>query len=111
MVQIIAKLLITVLAILFVANFIPGIEVAGLYTALLIALVLGLINLTIKPILFVLTLPITLLSLGLFTFVLNGLLFWFVASFVEGFEVTGFLPAFVGALVVSLFSWVGNRLF
>ena len=109
MLKLATKILLTVLSLLFVANFIPGIEVSGFYIALIIALLLGVINVTLKPILLLLTLPINLLTLGLFTFVINGLLFWFIASFVDGFTVSGFIPAFIGAAIVSLFSWIGNR--
>jgi putative membrane protein len=98
-----------VLAILFVARFVPGIEVTGLYIATVVALLWGLVNIFIKPVLIMLTLPLNLLTLGLFTFVLNALLFWFVASFVEGFSVEGFLPALLGTLVISAISWIGNR--
>ncbi len=100
---------VTVLAILLAAYIVPGIEVAGFYAAVIAALVLGAINLTLRPILFLLTLPINLLTLGLFTFVINALLFWFVASFIEGVEVAGFVPAFIGALIISVVHTVGER--
>ena len=73
-------------------------------TALIVALILSVINTIIRPILFVLTLPITVLTLGLLI-LLNGLLLWFVASFVSGFSIAGFLPAVFGAIVYSLISW------
>lgn len=104
------KFLISVFALLLSAYLIPGIEVSGLYTALIAAFLLGFVNLLIRPLLILLTLPITLLTLGLFIFVINALLFWFVASFVEGFTVTGFLPALFGTLVISAVSWIGHRL-
>ena len=109
MVSLIARFLIIVLGVLFVAQFVPGIEVSGLYIAVVVAVLWGLVNIFIKPVLFLLTLPLNLLTLGLFTFILNALLFWFVASFVEGFSVGGFLPALIGTLAISLMSWVGNR--
>jgi len=109
MLKILAKILLTVLALLIVAEVIPGIEVSGFYIALIVAFLLGIINVTIKPVLLLLTLPINILTLGLFTFVINGLLFWFIASFVQGFEISGFLPALIGAALVSFISWVGNR--
>ncbi|MFC1731681.1 phage holin family protein [candidate division KSB1 bacterium] len=99
---IITKLLLTVLALLLVSNFVPGITVASFYIALIVAVVLGLVNLILKPILIILTLPITLLTLGLFTFVINAGLFWFVSTFIDGFTVDGFIPAFIGALVIAL---------
>ena len=74
-------------------------------TALLVAIVLGLVNALIRPILIILTLPATILTLGLFILVINGLLFWAVGSFVPGFHVGGFWPGFFGAIVFSLISW------
>ena len=109
MLRIATKLLITMLALLFVAEYVPGIFVSGFYIALIVAVILGLINLTLKPILLILTLPINIISLGFFTFVINAFLFWFVSTFIEGLTVVGVLPAFVGALIVSVFSWIGNR--
>ena len=109
MMRIAIKLLITVLALLFVAEYIPGIFVSGFYIALIVAVILGLINLTFKPILLVLTLPINLITLGSFTFVINAFIFWFVSTFIEGFTVVGVLSAFIGAFIVSVFSWMGNR--
>lgn len=108
--NLIGRLLINILAILLVAYYIPGISVDGFYTALIVAIILGLINVTIKPVLFVLTLPITILTLGLFTFVINAGLFWFVASFIEGFSVDGFLPALIGTILISIVSWLGYKL-
>src|SRR5947199_771774 len=80
-------------------------RVESFVTALITALVLGLVNTLIRPVLIVLTLPINVLTLGLFTFVINGLLFWFVASFVPGFFVAGFWSAVGGAIIYSLLSW------
>ncbi|NQV93120.1 phage holin family protein [Candidatus Kaiserbacteria bacterium] len=97
----ITKLLLTVLTLLLVSNYVPGITVESFYIALIVAVVLGLVNLILKPILIILTLPITLLTLGLFTFVINAGLFWFVSTFIEGFTVEGFIPAFLGALIIA----------
>lgn len=109
--KLLVKLIITALALLLVAYLVPGIEVASFYIALIVAVILGLLNLVIRPILVLLTLPINILTLGLFTFVINGLIFWFVATFIDGFEVAGFLAAVIGALVVSVVSWIGEKLF
>lgn len=98
---IITKLLLTVLTLLLVSNYVPGITVESFYIALIVAIVLGIVNLILKPILIILTLPITLLTLGLFTFIINAGLFWFVSTFIEGFTVDGFVPAFIGALVIA----------
>ena len=104
-----ARWLVNALALLGATYLVPGISISSFYTALTVALILGLINAVIRPILLVLTLPINILTLGLFTFVINGLLFWFVSTFIKGFMVSGFLSAVVGALVVSVLSWWGNK--
>lgn len=106
----ITRLLIVVLAIMLVAYYVPGVSVDGFYTALIVALALGVINVTIKPLFVLLTLPLSLLTLGLFVFVINALMFWFVSSIIDGFEVSGFLAAFIGALIVSAVSFVGNKI-
>jgi len=102
--------LISAVALLTVAYLMPGIVVANFTAALVAAVVLGLVNAIIRPILILLTLPATLLTLGLFIFVINGLLFWFVASFVDGFNVAGFWSAFFGAIVYALISWAVSTL-
>ena len=79
-------------------------------TALIVALVLGLINTLIRPLLVLLTLPVTILTLGLFIFVINGLLFWAVGSFVPGFHVAGFWAGVFGAIVYSVISWLLSAL-
>jgi len=107
---IITRVLISALALLLVAEIVPGITVASVYIAIVVAILLGLLNVIARPILLVLTLPISILTLGLFIFVINAALFWFVATFVEGFEVAGFLPALLGSLLVSVISAIGNRL-
>ena len=89
---------------------VPSIHVANLQSALVAALVLGFINALIRPVLVLLTLPVTLLTLGLFIFVVNGLLFWFVGSFVRGFTVDGFWTAVFGAIVYSIISWALSAL-
>lgn len=104
-----ARWFVSALALLLAAYLVPGIEIAGFYSALVVALILGLINAIIRPVLIILTLPITLLTLGLFTLIINALLFWFVSLFVRGFTVHGFTAAFMGALVISVVSWIMNR--
>jgi len=94
------------LAVLLAAYLIPGFVVSGFYTALIVALVLGVLNITIKPILVLLTLPLNLLTLGLFSFVINAALLLFIASFVEGFTVTGFVPALLGGVVIAVVNWL-----
>jgi putative membrane protein len=97
--------LVNALALMAVAYLLPGITVASFITALIAALVLGLANTVIRPILVLLTLPATLLTLGLFIFVINGLLFWLVGSFVSGFGVAGFWWGVIGAITYSVVSW------
>jgi putative membrane protein len=104
-VRLLAVWLINALALMAVAYLLPGIAVADFFAALVAALVLGLANAVIRPVLILLTLPVTLLTLGLFIFVINGLLFWFVGSFVTGFVVTGFWWGVAGAIVYSVVSW------
>ena len=101
---------INALALLVLPYLFDSIRVESFYAALITALALGLVNALIRPVLIVLTLPLNILTLGLFTFVINGLLFWFVASFVKGFYVAGFWPAFWGALVYSIVSWALSAL-
>ncbi len=92
-------------ALLAVTHFVPGIHLDGFVDALIAALVLGLVNTLIRPLLLLLTLPVTLLTLGLFIFVINGLLFWFVGSVLKGFVVDGFWFGVFGAVLYSIFSW------
>lgn len=106
----ITKLLLTVLALLLISNVVPGITVTSFYIAFIVAVVLGIVNLIIKPILIILTLPITLLSLGLFTFVINAALFWFVSTFIDGFTVDGFVPAFIGAFALAIVHFFAEKL-
>lgn len=102
--------LLNALALIAVAYLMPSISVSSFWTALVAALVLGLINAFIRPALILLTLPASVLTLGLFILVLNGLLFWFVGSFVEGFTVAGFWAGFVGAILFSVVSWALSAL-
>jgi putative membrane protein len=97
-------------ALLLIAEFVPGISIASFTTAVIVAIVWGFIGLTIKPILGLLTLPINLITLGLFSFILNALLFWLMASVVPGFEVAGFLPALEGSVLLMVVSWVVNAI-
>jgi putative membrane protein len=102
--------LINAVALLALPYLMSSITVDSIPTALIAALVLGLINTFIRPLLILLTLPATLLTLGLFIFVINGLLFWLVGSFVQGFHVAGFWSAFFGAILYSIISWALSAL-
>jgi putative membrane protein len=102
--------LINALALLALKYVMPSITVDSFVTALIVAVVLGFINTLIRPIFVILTLPVTILTLGLFLFVINGLLFWAVGSFVPGFHVDGFWSGVFGAIVYSIISWALSAL-
>ena len=104
------RLALVVLALLAAERWIPGIEVESLYTALIVAIFLGLANITIKPLLTLLTLPIHLLTFGLSALLINAAVFWFLSTFIQGFTVEGFVPALIGSLVVSLAGALGAHL-
>ena len=103
------RLLLVALALLVVGEYVPGIELTGPYAAIIAAVVLALFNHFVRPILFFLTLPINIITLGLFTFIINAVLFWFAASFLAGFTVEGFLPALLGSIIITLVSAFGSR--
>ncbi|MFT0545026.1 phage holin family protein [Allopusillimonas ginsengisoli] len=102
--------LLNAVALLIVAYILPGINVASFGSALIAALVLGLLNTLVKPVLILLTLPITIVTLGLFLLVLNALVFWFAGSVLKGFQVSGFWWAMLGAFVYSIVSSLLSRL-
>lgn len=104
--KLIAAWLLNALALLGVTYVVPGIYVAGFSSALIAAAVIGLVNMLIKPILVLLTLPVTILTLGLFILVINGALFYGVGHFLEGFSVKTLGAGIIGALVYSIISWV-----
>ncbi len=93
MLMLIARWIVNAAALLAVAYIYPGVHVESFFAAAVAALALGLVNAIVRPILVILTLPVTLLTLGLFIFVINALLFWLVAEIVQGFAVTGFIGA------------------
>jgi putative membrane protein len=94
------------LALFGVAQVVPDIHVQNLLIAAIAAAVIGLANMLIKPILVILTLPVTILTLGLFIFVINGVLFWAVGHFLQGFEVKTLLAGIIGAFAYSVISWI-----
>ena len=102
------RAVVNALAIWLATEIVPGIEAGSVTTVVVAALVLGLVNAIVRPVLLVLTLPLTLVTLGLFLFVLNALCLWLTSAIVPGFEVRGFWPAFWGALIVSALSWVAS---
>jgi len=100
--KIIVRWLLLAAALLLVAQVYSGVTVAGFSTALWAALVIGLFNTLVRPLLVLLTLPVTLVTLGLFLFVINALMFWAAASLLDGFNVSGFWAALLGSLIYSL---------
>ena len=102
--------LINAAALMALPYLMHSVEVSSVGTALIAALVLGLVNTLIRPLLVLLTLPVTVLSLGVFILVINALLFWGVASLVQGFHVAGFWSAFIAAIVYSVISWTLSTL-
>jgi putative membrane protein len=100
--KLITRWLLLAAALLLVAHLYAGVSVASFGSALVAALVLGLFNTLVRPLLVLLTLPVTILTLGLFLFVINALMFWAAASVLDGFAVTGFVAALVGSLLYSL---------
>jgi len=104
------RLVLNGLAIIIAAWLLPGIHISSTLSALLAGVILGFVNAIVRPVLFFLTLPLTLLTLGLFIFVLNAICFALTAWLVPGFSVDGFFSALVGALLVSVVSWILNGL-
>ena len=107
---IIISILVNGLAVFITANFLPGVTVDNFVTAIIVAVVLGIVNFVVKPILHLLTLPITILTLGLFTFVINALMILLVDALVAGFQVDGFWAALLFSLILSLVSSLLNSL-
>ena len=108
--RLLAVWVINALALLLVAYLLKGIHVAGFTSALIAALVLGLVNTLIRPMLVILTLPVTILTLGLFIFIINALLFMFVGNVLSGFQVASFGSALLGSVLYSVISWLLSSL-
>jgi putative membrane protein len=108
--RLLAAWLINALALLALPYLLPSIHVASFTTALGVAVVLGLINAVIRPVLLLLTLPVTLLTLGLFIFAINGMMFMLAAWLLEGFVVDGFLAGVIGSALYSVISWLLTKL-
>jgi putative membrane protein len=102
MIAFLAHLLITAALLLLVANLVSGVRVAGWGPALLAAIVLGLVNAFVRPLMVILTLPLTILTFGLFLLVVNALVLWLVAALVPGVQVRGFVPALLGSLLLTV---------
>lgn len=104
--KLLAGWLLNALALLGVAYLVPDIHVQNFLIAAIAAVVIGLANMLIKPILVIFTLPVTIITLGLFIFVINGILFWGVGHFLQGFEVKTLMAGIIGAFAYSVISWI-----
>lgn len=100
--NLIIRLLLTAVAVVILAKFLPGVQVAGFTGAIIVAIVLALLNAILKPILIILTLPITIVTLGLFLLVINAIIILLAANFLDGFSVNGFWTALLFSLLLSL---------
>jgi putative membrane protein len=100
--NLIIRILLTAVAVVILAKFLPGVTVEGFTSAIIVAVVLGLLNIIVKPILVILTLPITVVTLGLFLLVINGCIILMANSFIDGFTVNGFWIALLFSLLLSL---------
>lgn len=109
MISFIMRIIMLTAGIFLAAYLLPGISVEGYFPAIKAALLLGLLNAFIKPVIILLTLPITLITLGLFTIVINGFLLWFVGHVISGITISGFFTAVLGSIVISLLSILLNR--
>ena len=109
MVKMIVKWLLYAAALVLVANLVSGITVSSFGSALLAAVVIGLLNLLVRPVLVVLTLPVTVITLGLFLFVINALMFWSASGLLSGFHVNGFGAALLGSLMYSALGMLIDR--
>ncbi len=101
--KLIIRILLTALAVILIAEFLPGVSVESYVTAIIVAVVLALLNLIVKPILVILTLPVTILTLGLFLLVINAVIILMAGSFISGFGVDGFWIALIFSLLLSVF--------
>lgn len=109
--NLIFRVLFSAVGLVGVAYLVPGIIVQDFWTAMLVALILGVMHAVLRPILVLLTLPITLLTFGLFVFVINAGIFALAAVWIDGFAVHGFIPAFLGSLLMSMVGTIGDTLF
>jgi putative membrane protein len=105
LIRLLIRVVVTAGALLLIASYVPGISLSGWYAAVVVAIAWGIIMLTVRPILAILTLPINILTLGLFSFLLNALLFWFLSTIIAGFHVSGFIPALEGSVLLMVVNW------
>jgi putative membrane protein len=107
--MILLRWFITVLAIFALPYFVAGIGVSSILTAVIVSACLVFLNMVVKPIITILTLPLNILTLGLFSLVINGAFFWFVGQIIQGFTVDSFKAAIIGAFVISIISWIVGK--
>lgn len=110
MINMLIHVVVVALALLLAAYIVPGVVVGSFVVAVVAAIVLGIVNLLVRPVLFILTLPVTILTFGLFSFVLNALMLMLAAYFVNGFRVEGFVPALFASLIVSVAGAVADKI-
>lgn len=108
--RLLLRVLLNAVALLVAARLVPGIQITGPVATILAGLLLGVVNALVRPVLLLLTLPFTLLTLGLFIFVVNAICFALTAALVPGFRVSGFMAALLGSIVVSIVSWILSAL-
>lgn len=108
--KILIRLLVNILALVIVAYLVPGFTLDTLMAALVAAVVIGIINTLIKPIIQLLALPITLITFGIFAFIINVALLWLASFIVAGFQIDGFFTAVIASIVLSLVSWFLNKI-
>jgi putative membrane protein len=109
--KIILHWLILSVSVFVTSKIISGIKIDPLYVVLIVGACLALFSMVIKPIINILTLPINLLTLGLFSLIINGAVFWYLGTLIKGFSVSTFYAAFVGALLVAIINWILNKVF
>ena len=109
--HLIIRLIINAIAFYLIAMYLPGFHVASFTSALIAAIIFGLVNAIVRPLVLLITLPLNIITLGLFTLVINALMFWFTAWISPGVKVDGFGPAFIGALIMMIVSFIVSYLF
>jgi putative membrane protein len=109
--HLIIRLLVNAVAFYLIATYIPGFHVSSFVAALVAAIIFGLVNAIIRPLVLLITLPLTIVTLGLFIIIINALMFWLTAAIAPGFKVDGFVPALEGAIVMMIVSFVVSHLF
>ncbi len=110
MLNILIKWILNAVTLIVIAYIVPGFHISSFYTALILVILLGIINITIKPVLLILTLPINILTLGLFTFIINGLLLLFLSSIIKGFNIDGIWPAILASILISILNFFMHQI-